>query len=96
VAQTTTVLGVPANTSQGGIPPGVLKVGALNIANGAAETSIAVDWAVYGFSAVIAWGHIARDTFTNASQFANLSGTTVTYTWGAADIANALVWALGH
>jgi hypothetical protein len=96
MAQTPTVLGSPANTSQGGIPPGVLKLGCLNIANGAGETSIAVDWATYGFSTVIVYGLTRRDTYTAGIDFSNLSGTTVTYTWTANDVANVLVWALGH
>lgn len=98
MAQTTTVLGSPANTSQGGFPPGVLKVGSLNIANGAAETSVTIDWAVYGFSVVIVYGFMPRDTHTaNAvGWFANHTGTSVVYTWTAADIANVIVWALGH
>jgi hypothetical protein len=72
-----------------------LKVGAINVANGASETSIAINWATYGFSNVIAWGATPRDTYTNNVMFHDLSGTTVTYTWTATDIANIIVWALG-
>lgn len=96
MAQTQTVLGSPAATLQGGIPAGVLKVGCINVANGASETSIAIDWAVYGFSTVIIYGLTRRDTYTAGIDFSNLSGTTVTYTWTATDVANVLVWALGH
>jgi hypothetical protein len=97
MAQIIGVLGSPANTAQGGIPPGMLKVGALTINNGAAETGITIDWAAYGFSVVIAYGITPRDTFTNTGgPHANHTGTSVVYTWIGADVLNVIVWALGH
>jgi hypothetical protein len=75
-----------------------MKLVVLNIANGASETSVAIDWASYGLGTVLLYDWVARDTHTAnaAGHFANLSGTTVTYTWTATDIANALVWAIGY
>lgn len=73
-----------------------LKLVVLNVANGAAETSVAIDFSTYGLGQVLLYGHVNRDTYTNNVQFDNLSGTTVTFTWSAADIANALVWAIGY
>lgn len=73
-----------------------LKLVAINVANGAAETSVAVDFATYGLNQVLLYGHTIRDTYTNNVQFDNLSGTTVTFTWSAADVANAIVWAIGY
>lgn len=73
-----------------------MKLVALNVANGAGETSIAVNYQAYGLGTVLLYGHVNKDTFTNASQFDNLVGTTVTHTWTAADVANVLVWALGY
>jgi len=81
----------------GGPPAGQLKVGAINCALGAAETTVTIDWATFGFSAVFIYGFIPRDTHTaNAvGWFANHTGVSVVYTWTAADIANVIVYALG-
>jgi hypothetical protein len=75
-----------------------LKLAVLNVANGAAETSVAVNWETYGINTVLLYDFTIRDTFTGATWigFANLSGTTVTYTWTSADVANVLVWAIGQ
>jgi hypothetical protein len=75
-----------------------LKCVAINVANSAAETSIAVDFSVHGMNTVLFYGATPRDTFTQGAvgQFANLVGTTVTFTWTAADIANVIVWAVGY
>jgi hypothetical protein len=91
VAQTKTLL----------IPGGIgdfmrLKMVSINIANGAAETSIALDYSLYGLNSVLCYGHTIRDTYTNNVQFDNLSGTTVTHTWSAADVADVIVWAIGY
>jgi len=83
-------------TGQGGPPSGMLKLGAINCAIGAAETSVAIDWSLKGITTVVAYGATPRDTYTNNVMFHDLSGTTVTYTWSAADIANIVVWALGY
>ena len=76
----------------------LLKKVALNVANGAAETSLVVNWKTYGLGKGVAWGMMPRDTYTNNVMFADLGadGTTVTYTWSAADIANILLWAEGY
>lgn len=72
-----------------------LKCVAINVANGAAETSIAIDYATHGINDVLLYGHTIRDTYTNNVQFDNLVGTTVTHTWSAADVANVICWAIG-
>lgn len=73
-----------------------LKIVAINVANGAAETSITVDYKAYGLNDLILYGHTIRDTFTNGSQFDNATLTSVVHTWTAADVANVIVWAIGH
>lgn len=73
-----------------------LKIVALNVANGAAETSIAIDYSTYGIQNPLFGGHFNRDTYTNNVQFDNLSGTTITHTWSAADVANVWVFCIGY
>ncbi len=93
MAQTTTIL------AAGGVGDFArLKLVVLNIANGASETSIAVNMATHGMNSVILYGFMPRDTWTAnaAGVFANLSGTTVTYTWSATDVADVLVYAIGY
>lgn len=95
MAQTLTNLSGQADNA-GGPPSGMLKVGSVNVVNGAGETSIAVDWSTYGIDTVICYGLMPKDTFTNTGgPHAALSGTTVTYNWIAADLAAVVVWALG-
>jgi hypothetical protein len=80
----------------GGPPAGSLKLGSLNVVNGAGETSISVDWSTYGIDTVVCYGMTAKDTWTNTGgPHAALTGTTVVYNWIAADLAAAVVWALG-
>jgi len=91
LAQTQTIL------AEGG--PGDflrLKCVAINVANSASETSIAIDYALHGLNDVKLYGHTPRDVFTAAVQFDNLVGTTVTHTWTAVDVANVIVWAIGY
>lgn len=83
------------------IPGGIgdfarLKVVLLNVANGAAETSVAIDYATYGINDPKLAGHFNRDTYTNNVQFDNLSGTTGTHTWSAADVANVYCFCIGY
>lgn len=75
-----------------------MRMVVLNVANGANETSVAIDFAAYGIGTVRWYDFMPRDTHTaNAvGWFANLSGTTVTFTWTAADIANVQVMAMGY
>ena len=73
-----------------------LKIVVLNVANGAGETSITVDYTTYGLAGVLLYGHQIRDTYTNNVQFDNATGTSVVHTWSAADVANVLVWAIGY
>lgn len=75
---------------------GKMKLGVLNVANGAAETSIAINWENYGLRSVKLYGIQPLDIHTDDAMYASLSGTTVTYTWTAVDIANVLVWAIGE
>jgi hypothetical protein len=73
-----------------------LKLVVLNVANGAGETSITVDYATYGLAGILIASHSIRDTYTNNVQFDNATGTSVVHTWSAADVANVLVWAIGY
>ena len=73
-----------------------LKCVAINVANGAAETSITIDYRTHGLTEVLFYGHTIRDTYTNNVQFDNLSGTSVVHTWSAADVANVICWAIGR
>lgn len=72
-----------------------LKLVAINVANGAAETSATIDYKTYGLNTVIVAGHQIRDTYTNNVQFDNATLTSVVHTWSAADVANVICWAIG-
>jgi len=92
MAQTTTVraTGVAIGSS------GPLKVVRVEVANGAAETTTAVDFSTYGLATILTYGFMAMDTYTSTSPFfATISGTTVTVTH-ANDIATGMVWAIGN
>ena len=100
MAQTLTTLRTASPVQYGGAAgSGALRFVAVNVANGAGELSIAVDWSTYGLTSVVLWGFCPRDTHTDAGgavKFADLSGTTVTYNWAVNDVANVLVWAAGY
>lgn len=90
MAQTLTVL------ASGGIGQAEkLKLVAINVANGAGETSVTIDYVTYGLHELYIYGHTNRDTYTNNVQFDNATGTSVVHTWSAADVANVIVWAIG-
>jgi len=72
-----------------------LKLGVLKVVNDNNETSIVIDWSVYGITTVIAYGMIPLVAYTADDLFCSLSGYSVTYDWGAADMTSIEVWAIG-
>ena len=51
----------------------------IEVANGAAEVSTAVDTSVYGMTTVLAYGFHAMDTYTSTvPHYINIAGTTIT------------------
>ena len=72
------------------------KLVRLKVANGASETSTAIDFAAYGLGTVLLYGYHAEDTYTTTSPiFMTISGTTVTVTH-ANDVAAGVIWAIGY
>jgi len=72
-----------------------LKLVVINVANGAGETSITVDYATYGIAVPIIYSHTIRDAHTAGNRHDNATGTSIVHTWNAADAANVLVWCMG-
>ena len=72
------------------------KIVRLKVANGASETSTAIDFSAYGLGVVLLYGYHAEDTYTaTGGTYMTISGTTVTVTH-ANDVAAGVIWAIGY